>query len=151
MKLCESWVKRLKLMIFSLISMSWPFLKTWFYGSLILRITWLVISSHRTCLFIKGKRSCMMWKISFGMSHIYIGVVPMGLFGVVCRKSRCWVFWRHATPHLSVGIILLSGQPIKSYNVATIGQPFTKMFISFPRHVIGAKEMKVFLDGKNSL
>ena len=24
-----------------------------------------------------------------GMSHTCIGVVPMGLFGVVCRKLRC--------------------------------------------------------------
>ena len=31
-------------------------------------------------------------KISFGMNHIYIGVLPMGLFSIVYWKLRCFVF-----------------------------------------------------------
>ena len=30
------------------------------HGSLILRITWVVIFSHRTCPLIKGKSLCMI-------------------------------------------------------------------------------------------
>ena len=49
------------------------------------------------------------------------------------------------------GIIVVSRLPIRSCNVATIGQTSTKMLMSSPRHVIGVKEMEVFLEGKSSL
>ena len=39
----------------------------------------------------------------------------------------------------------------KFCNVDTIGKPSTKMIMSSPKHVIGAKEMEVFLEGKSSL
>ena len=45
----------------------------------------------------------------------------------------------------------VSEQHIKSCDVATIGQPSTKMLMSLPRHVIRAKEIEVFLDYKSSL
>ena len=80
----------------------------------------------------------------FGMSHIYIGVVSMGLFSVVCRILRCWVFWKHASPRLWVGIIVVFRLPIKSCNVATIGQPFTKILMSSPRHVVVPKRWRCF-------
>ena len=41
------------------------------------------------CRFIKGKSSLYDVKSSFGIRHTCIGVVPMGLFGVVCYKLRC--------------------------------------------------------------
>ena len=38
-------------------------------------------------------------KIFLGMSHTCIRVVPMDLFGVVCHKLRCYVFWMHVILH----------------------------------------------------
>ena len=38
------------------------------------------------------------------------------------------MFWRHATPDISVGIILVSGRPTIFCNVGTVGQQFTKSY-----------------------
>ena len=39
--------------------------------------------------FHKRKKFIHDVKNLFGMRHIYIGVVPTGLFDVACQKSRC--------------------------------------------------------------
>ena len=150
MKLCESWVKKAE------IDYTFPNehvlaashdLIPWFTD-----LNYLAIDMVRSYLsFHPTKRSCMMWKFSFGMSRINIGIVLMVLFVVVCPKFRCLMFLWHATPHLWVGIIVLAGLPITFCNVATICQPSTKMLMSSRRHVIGANEIEVFLKGKSFL
>ena len=151
MKLWESKGIRLTLMKHSPMSMYWLLHKTWFHGSQILRTIWLVILLHRTCPSIKEKSSCTMWRSSFGMNHTYIGVVPTGLFDVVCRNVRCSVCWKHAIPHSLVDITAVSEPLIRYYNVVTIGQLFIKMLMSLLKHVIYANEMETFKESKSSL
>ena len=49
------------------------------------------------------------------------------------------------------GIIVVFELITRSCNVATIGQPSTKMLMSSPRHVIDAKEMFVFRESQSSI
>ena len=75
----------------------------------------------------------------------------MVLFGVVCKKLRCRVFWMHVILLMYVGIIVVSKLLTRSCNVDTISKPSTKMLMSSPRHVIDAKEMVAFRESKISL
>ena len=50
----------------------------------------------------------------------------MELFAILYRKLRCWVFWRHATPHLWVRTIAVFGLRIWFCSVGTVVLPFIK-------------------------
>ena len=59
-------------------------------------------------------------------------------------------FWRHVTPSLWVGTIVVSGLRIRSYSVITIGQPSTNMLTISPSHVIGTDKKEECLGDMNS-
>ena len=84
------------------------------------------------------------------MTLTYTGVVLIVLFVLEFWKWRCYVFWRHATPHLWEVIIVVFGLPTKFGSVGTIVLLFTKMLMSFPNHVVGAKEIEKCRRGKIS-
>lgn len=74
----------------------------------------------------------------------------MGLFGIMCRKLRRWVFWRHATARLRVGTIVVSELWITSCNVGINCQPYTNTLTSCPNHVIGVNKMEEFWIGRTT-
>ena len=55
------------------------------------------------------------------------------------------------TSRLWVGIIVVSRLPTRFCSVGIIGQPFTKMLMISPSHVIGSKEIEELITGKSSL
>ena len=74
----------------------------------------------------------------------------MRSFVVVYMWLRCWVFFRHATPRLWLGTIVVCGLHIRCCSLGIIGQPFTKRLTIWPNHLIGAIETKEYLRAKNS-
>ena len=76
-------------------------------------------------------------------SYLYQSCVD-GIIRCCVQKVEMISVLEACTPHLWVGIIEVSELPTIFCSVGSIGQPFIKMLLSSPSHVISVKEMEEF-------